>query len=1175
MVVLLLLAHRAAIAESQTLVHVDASIGMRSAQLQARQLLASTPADRSIRVVLAPGHYFNTSLSFSEVDSHTTWHGNNSFVYGGPRITGWTRSSQANVWMAHLPEELVDSKGRATFHKLVEGERSAWLARSPNFGGGYLQTEKSSNSGFTWGEGALPAAFDCIKSSCSVFTRAGYSSDIRQVLSVTLASRSLTFTSNHTDNSRGSFYLQGAVELLDSPGEWAVRNGNVYYWPHASDVPINSLIITAPTNQRVFSFVGSSRDTPVRDITLDGLRIVGSDMPAFYTYACKGDNPGASPAGAACKANGGPSSTDETNTSPRTSSQGMVYTENATRITIQNCSLKAAGIAAFWLQEASSHVHVLNNWVEDVGGFGLYANGIGPNDTRVASANEADVNHNHLVSNNIFYSGGHEIMYGSGVWFYQSGNNTITHNVINGFPRDCIGFYGVLPFWTADPSGPVAPGMPPALRRKYWGKYLSYNGQQGTVGTKSILNVRNTYVAYNDCSSCNRQGLDGGVVESWGTGDNNTWEYNALHDNEGYAGLSLFFADDFSPGTNIRKNLAFENNCPLKYGANCAVFMIKSSNLTVAHNTVADSNYSRVFEVAHYRMPASNMAVVGNLLFNTTQRRLVTEFQVGTKLVSCQGGAATLEGAFTKCDSYYTTNACARNVFGPGLCYHNSTLRQLLAYGDGTNQQRSRMNQYGFDAAQLVEPVVAMADAQFVDEPRLLHVGTCDHFDTTNTVTVKGRPFKEQGTDWYRRTHLDYGIALDSPLRQGVNGFKGLSPADLRLIGIDRVRFPFDLTEYKRRDARYRLQAENYDRTKGLWTMQAKGIGTTPTHFESVEPKDLTAPGSWARYDNIDFTHMQTFHVNVQMRALAMAGGATVLFLLGSPEVPANWQSSSRLLSSVQVPSVDEGFDSAPPSSSSSFSEWPLLNGTAGPAVAPDGTASVFMVFTHTLAAPTPVPTPPYEDDKPHRYWRITTRPDDFNTSLGGRGLWDVCELALYANYSDATAGAASAAKSQGQGNTMCTDRTKAICSSDTASTRARNAFDGIANCTQHDGCSGCKGSMWRSASNDRTREWLGYDFGAAAAQTTVVRAVRLKQFPNQYCSARISLQSSDDNVSWQTKWGVNCVDACPNDATASESLGWTLSSLQAGKNVAPAIPGGGEPGIGAVVDWFRFGASA
>ena len=34
---------------------------------------------------------------------------------------------------------------------------------------------------------------------------------------------------------------------------------------------------------------------------------------------------------------------------------------------------------------------------------------------------------------------------------------------------------------------------------------------------------------------------------SWGSSVNNSWEFNAVHDNEGYAGLEILFADDFTP----------------------------------------------------------------------------------------------------------------------------------------------------------------------------------------------------------------------------------------------------------------------------------------------------------------------------------------------------------------------------------------------------------------------------------------------------------------------------------------------------------------------------------------------------------------------------------------------------------------------------------------------------
>ena len=115
------------------------------------------------------------------------------------------------------------------------------------------------------------------------------------------------------------------------------------------------------------------------------------------------------------------------------------------------------------------------------------------------------------------------------------------------------------------------------------------------------------YLAFNDVSLCNRLGIDGGAIESWGTGElpryrchlgcillkmaaissrtgtNNTWEYNALHDMEGP--MEVFFADDWSPGLRIQKNVVYETN-------NVNVFMIKSLNNSVSDNIVADSTWA-------------------------------------------------------------------------------------------------------------------------------------------------------------------------------------------------------------------------------------------------------------------------------------------------------------------------------------------------------------------------------------------------------------------------------------------------------------------------------------------------------------------------------------------------------------------------------------------------------
>ena len=42
----------------------------------------------------------------------------------------------------------------------------------------------------------------------------------------------------------------------------------------------------------------------------------------------------------------------------------------------------AGGIAAVWMQEANEGHVVEGNWIQDFGGFGLYANGVGVGDMR-------------------------------------------------------------------------------------------------------------------------------------------------------------------------------------------------------------------------------------------------------------------------------------------------------------------------------------------------------------------------------------------------------------------------------------------------------------------------------------------------------------------------------------------------------------------------------------------------------------------------------------------------------------------------------------------------------------------------------------------------------------------------------------------------------------------------
>lgn len=1067
-------------------------------------------------------------------------------LYGGIQVSNWTRAPDSvNVWQAVLPSELVDGLGWAGFTTLTQGDRSCILARSPDFGSGFLPCS-GNNAGFTCPAGVLPDRFDCVNASCSVFTRAGYSSDIRAVTGVDLPAHSVHMTSSDVDTSRGDFYLQGAPELLDSPGEWAVRGGVLFLWPYPASghsVDPNTDVITAVSRQRVLETVGPSRFNPAGRQTFSNLTIVGAAMPTTYTYACRGSGPGASGFGADCAKNGGPASPDETNTSPLNASQGMVYLENATAVTLRGCVLRAGGIAGVWLQEANTNHTIAGNWVDDMGGFGLYANGVGVGDTRYASPSDADVNHGHTVTSNVFHDGGRQIEYGSGIWFFQSGGNTVTHNRIARFPRDGIGFYGMLPFFTGNPGGAVAPGMPPATpdqpSRRPWGQWVTWNGgsdsdtasaagrageAKGHVGGRmgqsgsgsvngswsvwEVLNCRDNYVAYNDISQCNRQGLDGGVIESWGVSRNCTWERNALHDNEGYTALSVFFADDFSPSLSIRSNIAYANKCPAVSGANCAMFMMKSINVSAEDNVIADGNISRTFEVDAYRMPAANMRVSRNILFNTTLR-------------SVDNGATA-----------YTARCTDR--FSDGTTWDNGTLQSLLETGDGTSAQRSRLDQYGFSPEQLAWSVVAEADGNFADSWALLDASGCAGWDR-HSLGLPTRPFvpATPPTPWHRRTYLDYAIAPDSPL-VSQHGFRG--SFDVENIG-PAADFGFDTTILGRRDGFGRVQAERYDRAEGLWTVEALGLGSSDAHF-GKDPHYAVPPGSWARYDAVDFgngTGGAGSAVSVRALAAAVPSGAVVKFLVGAPDA------AGKLVATVNIPPAggtargSTGVNALPVG-------YSVLNGSSSGGSVPPGLHTVYMVFE----APKGSPPPPPADNAPHRYWRLIAGPDDFNSSFYNAN-WDVCAIELLTSPS---------------GPNVATNPANAIASSGDPS----RAFSGVANCTQYDGRSGSNSVFWHPDAPEHNNQWIGYDFKSAPA---AVAAIRVKQFPQQYCAATPSLQYSDDQITWVTKVRLLCTSECPNNATASEPQSGWIQSPGPGTVAPPSPPP--ALGIGAVVDWFSF----
>ena len=322
--------------------------------------------------------------------------------------------------------------------------------------------------------------------------------------------------------------------------------------------------------------------------------------------------------------------------------------------------------------------------------------------------------------------------------------------------------------------------------------------------------------------------------------------------------------------------------------------------------------------------------------------------------------------------------ACNPDVFGPGLDFTSATLAQEMKFaisaachtappglpgiGDGHCIPWS-VAQFGLTEQQLATPIVRIADYNWVDDPSRLHVGATARWDKHTTVLTSS-PFKPVApARLHRMTALDYQLDPSSaPAKAGLG-------MDMNKIGPQQPHV--QLYSYPRRRAFEKVQAEQYERTRGLWTTIATGLGSGAnmvTYLPPFRPGPgrpmsyhalpiAVASGSWARYDGVDFGG----HHNASVSVVAMARsvgcpvggaypaptsgpcelqppgcllGASVRLQLDGPEPVAG-----RTLASFDIVA---GRDAA----GSTSSDFTVVSGRAGDALTPQAPASVFMVFT-------------------------------------------------------------------------------------------------------------------------------------------------------------------------------------------------------------------------------------
>ena len=172
--------------------------------------------------------------------------------------------------------------------------------------------------------------------------------------------------------------------------------------------------------------------------------------------------------------------------------------------------------------------------------------------------------------------------------------------------------------------------------------------------------------------------------------------------------------------------------------SNANIFMMKSLNMTVADNVVADSTWTTVFYIDDYHLPASNMSALRNIAFNVSQPRATMTSQGVPVSGSSRCNTSTDVAAAKNCASYCNALAIQPNAYGLGGNFATATLRDQLRYGNNATACHSSPPQdvvgdghcipwkgfeFGFTEEQLDTPVVQTSDHNFVDDPERLHIG--------------------------------------------------------------------------------------------------------------------------------------------------------------------------------------------------------------------------------------------------------------------------------------------------------------------------------------------------------------------------------------------------------------------------------------------------------------------
>lgn len=331
-----------------------------------------------VRVVIHSGTYNLTdTLVFGPSDCGTTNHtvnyeaapGDTVILNGARRITAWAPTGDSGLWSARA--------GNLDFRQLYVNGQRAIRARTPN------RTNDANMGPFfrmvSWGKSDLVVkaadlagtkSFDGVE----IVVNSHWHHKRLRIESVKVEGDLATITPKaperaadffgHFANGGDPFYLENAVGILDTPGEWFLdsRAQVIYYLPRPGE-DMETAEVVAPTVETLVRIQGTP-EAPVTNLRFEGIHFEHSTWLAPSREGLV-DNQSMVEEGGWGWLNG-PASTRP--------NPGAVELRYARGVTLEGCTFKHLGCHGIVLSAPTAHSHIARNTFADISAGAIVVN---------------------------------------------------------------------------------------------------------------------------------------------------------------------------------------------------------------------------------------------------------------------------------------------------------------------------------------------------------------------------------------------------------------------------------------------------------------------------------------------------------------------------------------------------------------------------------------------------------------------------------------------------------------------------------------------------------------------------------------------------------------------------------------------------------------------------------